>query len=59
MIKKQSIVRRTRIKVTTYLYLSLNNRARSLSTLMAVDVKMDNPHKSALEAMRTASRYLP
>ena len=36
----QSMTRRTRRKVTTCLYRSPNNRARSLSTLMAVDVKI-------------------
>ena len=34
-----------RPKVTTCLYLSPNNRARSLSTLMAVRVETDTPHK--------------
>ena len=34
-----------RPKVTTFLYLSPNNRARSLSTLMAVTVETDIPHK--------------
>ena len=35
----------TRLNVTTCLYLSLNNSARSLSTLIAVDVKIDTEHK--------------
>ena len=34
-----------RPKVTTCLYRSPNNRARSLSTLMAVRVETDTPHK--------------
>ena len=33
-----------RFKVTTCLYLTPNNRARSLSTLIAVDVNIDTPH---------------
>jgi len=44
--KKQNITARVRLKVTTCLYLKPSKRARSLSTLMAVDVKTDNPHKT-------------
>ena len=36
---------RTRFSVTTCLYLNPKNRARSLSTLRAVDAKTDTPHK--------------
>lgn len=36
---------RTRLKLTTVLYL----RAKSLSTLIAVNVVIDSPHKRALE----------
>jgi len=43
---KQNITARVRLKVTTCLYLKPSKRARSLSTLMAVDVKTDNPHKT-------------
>ena len=41
--------KRTWFKVTTCLYLNLNNRARSLSTLIAVNVLIDSPHRIALE----------
>ena len=41
MNQTQAMTTRTRRKVTTCLYLSPNNRARSLSTLMAADVKGD------------------
>lgn len=40
---------RTRLKLTTVLYLNPNNRAKSLSTLIAVNVVIDSPHKRALE----------
>ena len=33
------------LKVTTCLYLSPSNKARSLSTLIAVEVDKDTPHK--------------
>ncbi|RMX61414.1 hypothetical protein pdam_00017414, partial [Pocillopora damicornis] len=36
-----------RFKVTFVLYLSPNNRARSLSTVMAVIVPKDTPHNAA------------
>ena len=39
--QKQAIMERTRHDVTTCLYLKRSNRARSLSTLMAADVKAD------------------
>ena len=45
---------RTRLKVTTLLYLSHKNRARNLSTLMAVDVMVDTSRKIKLVAMFTA-----
>ena len=35
-----------RFKVTVCLYLIPNNRARSLSTLMAVNVNKDTPHNA-------------
>ena len=40
---------RTRLNVTTCLYLSPNNSARSLSTLIAVHVIRDSPHKAIVE----------
>ena len=43
--QKQVMIARTRLNVTTCLYLCPSNSARSLSTLIAVDVKQDNPHK--------------
>ena len=33
------------LKVTTFLYLSPSNKARSLSTLIAVNVNKDTEHK--------------
>ena len=44
---------RSRFNVTTCLYFSPNNRAKSLSTLIAVDVKMDTAHKHHPKASRT------
>ena len=41
MNQTQAMSTRTRHKVTTCLYLSPSKRARSLSTLMAADVRMD------------------
>ena len=41
MSQKQAMTTRTRHKVTTYLYLMPNSKARSLSTLMAADVRGD------------------
>ena len=55
IIQKQITTTRTRLNVTTCLYLSPNNRARSLSTLIAVDVKIDTPQKIQLKASRTRS----
>lgn len=43
--QKQIKTTRTRANVTTCLYLSPNNSARSLSTLIAADVKSDTPLK--------------
>jgi len=40
-------IRWVRFKVTTCLYLSPNNRARSLSTLSSARVATDTPHKIA------------
>lgn len=50
MNHKQSNIARTRSLVTKYLYLSPNCRARSLSTLIAVSVSTDTPHKVQLDA---------
>ena len=41
----QARTARTRFSVTTCLYLNPNNKARSLSTLRAVDAKTDTPQK--------------
>ena len=41
----QARTARTRFSVTTCLYLNPNNRARTLSTLRAVDAKTDTPQK--------------
>ena len=43
--QKTTTIRYIRFKVTTCLYLSPNNRARSLSTLMAVSVNKDTTLK--------------
>jgi len=48
--QEQIRIARIRLKVTTCLYLSPNNRARSLSTLMAVDTTIDTPQKTKIEA---------
>ena len=52
--QKQIMTAQTRLNVTTCLYLSPNDRARSLSTLIAVDVKADTPHKIMLKAPQTS-----
>lgn len=39
--QKRKTATRTRLRVTTCLYRNLNNRARSLSTLIVVNVNMD------------------
>ena len=54
--QKQIINARTRGNVTTCLYLSPDNRARSLSTLIALDVKIDTRHKTKLEALHRIVR---
>ena len=51
--QKQITKARTRLKVTRLLYLSHNNRARNLSTLMAVDVMVDTSRKIELVAIFT------
>jgi len=43
-----------RLRVTTCLYLSPNNRARSLSTLIAVSITRDNPEK-VIPEIKTAA----
>ena len=45
--QKAATRNRTRLKVTTCLYLSFNIRARSLSTLIAVSVSKETPQKIA------------
>ena len=39
----------TFLVVTIYVYLRPNNRARSLSTLVAVDINKDTAHRMLLE----------
>ena len=51
--QKQVITTRTSVNVTTCLYLSPSNKARSLSTLITVDVRPDTPYKSTLQAQAT------
>ncbi len=46
---------RTRLIVTTCLYLSPKESARSLSTLIAVDVKIDTPQKTKAGPIFTTS----
>ena len=45
-IQKVVVMIYMRFKVTICLYLIPNNRARSLSTLMAVNVNKDTPHNA-------------
>ena len=52
--QKKNITTRTRLNVTTCLYLSPNNRARSLSTLIAADVKMDTPQRMEAETLNAS-----
>ena len=44
-IQKPIAVTHVLLKVTTCLYLSPSNKARSLSTLIAVNVNKDTAHK--------------
>ena len=44
-----AVMIRVRFKVTICLYLIPNIRARSLSTLMAVNVNKDTPHNAKLD----------
>ena len=44
--QKEIISARTRLNVTTYLYLRPNDNARSLSTLIAVEVKREKPQRT-------------
>ena len=48
IMKKQTVNARVRLKVTTCLYLKPNKRARSLSTLIAVDIEMDITHNAGI-----------
>jgi len=59
--KKQTARQRTRLKVTVCLYLNPRDSARSLSTLMAVAVKKESPHKVKLKVMKVMKRvcHLP
>ena len=45
-IQKEAVMIHVRFKVTICLYLIPNNRARSLSTLMAVNVNKDTEHNT-------------
>ena len=59
MIQNQVIATTTRFGVTTGLYLSPNNRARSLSTCVSVDVITDTytTHKFKLKAKHVREKY--
>ena len=50
--KKQTTKQRTRFKVTVCLYLNPNNRARSLSTQMAVAVVKESPQKVKFKVLK-------
>ena len=45
-IQNVAVMIHVRFRVTVCLYLIPNNRARSLSTLMAVNVNKDTPHNA-------------
>ena len=53
IIQMKITIARTRRNVTTCLYLSPIIRARSLSTLIAVDVSIDTAPKTTVELMKT------
>ena len=53
LAQKLTITRRTRFDDTTCLYLIPKCRANSLSTLTAVEVMTDTPHKTALSTPPT------
>ena len=55
--QKEIISARTRLNVTTYLYLRPNDNARSLSTLIAVDVKRETPQRTIDEIICIKSTY--
>ena len=48
-IQNVAVMIYVRFKVTFCLFLIPNNRARSLSTLMAVNVNKDTPHNAKLD----------
>ena len=50
-IQKPKTIIHVLLKVTTCLYLSPSNKARSLSTLIAVTVKKDTKQKIKLEKL--------
>ena len=55
--QKEIISARTRLNVTTHLYLRPNDNARSLSTLIAVDVKRETPQRTTEEACCMPTTY--
>ena len=55
--QKEIMSARTRLNVTTYLYLRPNDNARSLSTLIAVDVKRETPQRTTEEACCMPTTY--
>ena len=57
--KKQTTRQRTRLKVTVCLYLNPSNSARSLSTLIAVAVMREDPHKVKLKVKKVKKRICP
>ena len=56
-IQKVVVMIYMRFKVTICLYLIPNNRARSLSTLMAVNVNKDTPHNATLDMKAAPLAY--
>ena len=58
-IQAQITSARTRLNVTTCLYLSPMIRARSLSTLIAVDVNIDTAVKTMVERTSNTSQIMP
>ena len=54
--QKEIISARTRLNVTTCLYLN-NDNARSLSTLIAVDIKRESPHRTRDETDSIKETY--
>lgn len=56
-LKKATTTARTLHNVIKCLYRNPSNKARSLSTLMAVDTKIDTPHKTKLKTNAMVRAY--